>query len=357
MFIENGIQLPPGDGVCESEATEKARLFPIEGGLIGTAKMNTDILGRSMIVASGLHTTSDILNDIREGTLKASLVEVLACKGGCVNGPAMDGLHGSSFLARQKIIEFNERCQKEIVIPREEWPDLSRTYKDRKVYRTEYTEEQIREVLHRVNKFTRDDELNCGACGYSTCREKAVATLRGMAEITMCIPYMRRQSESLRQVVMDLIPNAIVIADNDLVIRDMSPSAEALFDRKLSEVEGKHLSSLMSVLDDFISVRDTGQPVYAKNCRIREDLATKYTIVPVDDQRLMVAIIRDVTEREKEKEKFNAIREETLQKTREVVSKQMRVAHEIAHLLGETTAESKTIFSHLAKLLEEDGNK
>jgi PAS domain S-box-containing protein len=357
LYLDNGVALPPGEGACESQGTEKARLFPIEGGLIGTAKMNTDILDSRMIVASGLDATEDILSDIRAGTLKASLVELLACKGGCVNGPAMAGLAGSSYLARQKIIEFNERCQKDLTIPREDWPDLGRTYKDRKVYVPEFSEEQIREVLHRVNKYTREDELNCGACGYPSCREKAVATLRGMAEITMCIPYMRSSSESLRQVVMDLIPNAIVIMDNDLIIRDMSPSAETLFQCKLADVEGRHISTIMSVLDDFIAVRDTKQPVYGKEFPIREGLVTRYTVVPVEDQRLMVAIIRDVTEREKEKEKFNAIREETLQKTREVVSKQMRVAHEIAHLLGETTAESKTIFSHLAKLLQEEGNK
>ncbi|HOX00495.1 MAG TPA: ferredoxin, partial [Deltaproteobacteria bacterium] len=131
-----------------------------------------------------------------------------------------------------------------------------------------------------------------------------------------------------------------------------------LFGCRLEDVAGKPLSSVMSVLlDDFISVRDTKQPIYGKAGSIREGVVTKYTVVPVEGQGLMVAVLRDVTEREKEKEKFSAIREETLQRTREVVSKQMRVAHEIAHLLGETTAESKTIFSHLAKLLEEEGNK
>ncbi|HNY64912.1 MAG TPA: [Fe-Fe] hydrogenase large subunit C-terminal domain-containing protein [Deltaproteobacteria bacterium] len=357
LFIENGVTLQPGEEPSSEATPEMARLFPIEGGLVGTARMNTDILEGSMIVASGLDSIGDILSDIRAGTLKAGIVELLACKGGCVNGPAMAGLSGSLYLARQKIIEFNARRQNDLHIPREEWPDLTRTYRDRKVYVPEFSEEQIQEVLHRVNKYTREDELNCGACGYSSCREKAVATLRGMAEATMCIPNMRSRSESLRQVVMDLIPNAIIIFDNNLIINDMSPSAEALFQCKLADVEGKHLSTLVSVLDDYISVRDTKQPVYAKACRIREDIVTKQTVVPVEGQGLLVAVIRDVTEREREKEKFNAIREETLQRTREVVSKQMRVAHEIAHLLGETTAESKTIFSHLAKLLGEEGGK
>jgi PAS domain S-box-containing protein len=165
---------------------------------------------------------------------------------------------------------------------------------------------------------------------------------------------MRSRSESLKQVVMDVTPNSIIIFDNDLIIHDMSPSAEKLFGCRQADVEGKHLSALISVLDDFVSVRDTGKPVMGKARRLREDIMAEENIVRVEGQPLMVAIIRDLTKREKEREKYKAIRKETLERTREVVSKQMRVAHEIAHLLGETTAESKTTFSHLAKLLDEE---
>jgi PAS domain S-box-containing protein len=356
-FLEKDIQFGQTRKIIGRQPSEKARLFPIEGGLIGTAKMNTDILDNHMIVASGLDACHDVLNDIRTGRLNASLVELLACKGGCVNGPAMADLAGGIYLARQKIIDFHSHHQPDINITRDDWPPLERIYKDRKEHVPEFSENEIQEVLHRVNKYTKDDELNCGACGYSSCREKAVATLRGMAEATMCIPYMRSRSESLRQVVMDVTPNSIIIIDNDLIIHDMSPSAEKLFQCKLSDVEGKHLSVLISVLDDFLSVRDKGKPVMGKARQLRKDLIAEQTIVRVEGQPLMVAIMRDVTEREKEREKFKSIREETLERTREVVSKQMRVAHEIAHLLGETTAESKAIVSHLAKLLEKEGGK
>ncbi len=356
-FAETGITCARDTEAPGESYPEKARLFPIEGGLVGTAKMETDILDSHLIMASGLDACHDVLKDIRTGKINASLVELLACRGGCVNGPAMADLTDGIYLGRQKVIEFHSLHQPDIVIPREDWPPLERTYRDRKEHVPEFSDEQIQEMLHRVNKWSKDDELNCGACGYSSCREKAVATLRGMAEITMCIPNMRSRSESLRQVVMDLIPNAIIIFDNDLIVHDISPSAEQLFQCKLSDVAGRHLSNLVSVLDDFINVRDTGKPIYGKSCQIRDDIATKHTIVPVEGQALMVAIIRDVTKREREQEKFNALREETLERTREVVSKQMRVAHEIAHLLGETTAETKTSFSHLAKLLKEEGNK
>lgn len=353
-FTEAGIVCNPAPEMIAAPPPERARLFPIEGGLVGTARMNTDILESSMIMASGLEACHDVFEDIRSGALKASLVELLACKGGCVNGPAMVDVSGGIFLARQKIIDFHARNRVGLHIGREDWPALAREYRDRKVHVPEFSEEEIQEVLRRVNKFTPEDELNCGACGYSSCREKAVATLRGMAEATMCIPYMRSRSESLRQVVMDVTPNSIIIFDNDLVIHDMSPSAEKLFGCKQADMEGRHLSELITVLDDFIAVRDTGRPVLNKARRLREDIMAEENIVRVEGQPLMIAIIRDMTKREKEREKYKAIRKETLERTREVVSKQMRVAHEIAHLLGETTAESKATFIHLAKLLEEE---
>jgi hypothetical protein len=168
-----------------------ARLFPVEGGLLATAGLSTDLLASELIVASGLETCGNILNDIRAGRLSASLVELMACTGGCINGPAMADLEGGIYTARQKILAYLRRRPAYDALPREDWPDLSRGYTDKRQPVPEFSEEQIQDVLRRVNKYTPEDELNCGACGYPSCREKAIATLRGMAEVTMCIPYMR----------------------------------------------------------------------------------------------------------------------------------------------------------------------
>jgi len=352
---EEGIAWPERENVLEEPQKVVARLFPIEGGLIGTARMSTDILNNSVVVTTGLEACQDVLNEIRAGQLRGvQLAELMACKGGCINGPVMEDIPGGMFLARKKILDYQARRQPFPLITREEWPDLTRTYQDKKQVLPEFSEEQIREVLHRVNKFTSDDELNCGACGYSSCREKAVAVLRGMAEVTMCVPYMRNRSDSLRQVVMDVSPNSIIIIDDKLTIQDMSPSAEELFKCSLSEMKGKPLSSMVGELGDFISVRNTGLPVIAKIARLRDDIVVEQSIVRIEGQTLLVAIMRDITEHDRERKRFQTLKEKTLDQTREVVRKQMRVAHEIAHLLGETTAESKMIISHLTKLLEED---
>ena len=356
-LLEAGIVFQKAESSGESSLRFDARLFPIEGGLLGTAGLSTDMLDSSLVVASGLEACRNILCDIRAGQLNASLVELMACPGGCINGPAMADLPGGIYAARKKILEYQRNRPAYAPVARADWPDLMRSYQDKKEPVPEFSEEQIKEVLQRVNKYTPDDELNCGACGYSSCREKAVATLRGMAEVTMCIPYMRRRSESLRQVVMDVSPNSIVIVDDHLAIQDLSPTAEQLFNCPLADVKGKHISRLIPLYDDFITVRDTGIPVIGKIRRLNDNLVTEQSIVRVEGQSLLVAIMHDITENETEKQKFLELRTKTMEQTREVVKKQMRVAHEIAHLLGETTAETKMIVSHLAKLLEEEQAK
>ncbi len=356
-MAEEGAGLPQIDVKQDIVPSATARLFPVEGGLVGTADMNTDMLTSHVVVASGLEACADVLNGIRSNKLEACLVELMACEGGCIHGPVMDDLEGGTYLARQRIIEYATRRQPKPLPRRNEWPSLARSYNDLHVPLPEFSEEQIQEVLHRVEKYSPDDELNCGACGYPTCREKAIATLRNMAEATMCIPYMRRRSESLRQVVMDVTPNAILIVDANLDIQDMSPSAEEMFNCRFSAVVGKPLQSIMPVVTDFERVRDTGKPIMGDTVQIRHDLIVEETMVRVPDQKLVVGILRDVTDREEQLDHFSHIRTETLQRTQEVINKQMRVAHEIAQLLGETTAETKMALSRLAQLLEEGNGK
>ena len=338
----------PGDGVDRSNA----RLFPVEGGLVGTANMDTDRLTHQVVTATGIEACTDVLRAIRAGKLKASLVELNACEGSCINGPAMKKQE-SAFLARQQVIEYASASQAKILPSRSEWPRLDRTYTDKSLPQPAFTEAQIRGVLELVEKYTPEDELNCGACGYPTCRDKATATLRGMAEATMCIPYMRRRAESIRQVVMDVSPNAILIVDRELNLQDLSPSAEKMFRCYRVGVVGESLKSIVPKIDGFLQVRDSGKPLLSETIRLREDLIVEQTIVPVKDQRLFVGILRDVTERERQQEQIERIRDETLHRTQDVIKNQMRVAQEIAQLLGETTAETKMMLSRLARLLEE----
>ena len=342
-----------------------ARLFPLEGGLLGTAQLSTDLLSPFVFVGSGMDICRNVLEGIRAGGWQTAMVELMACSGGCINGPAL-AERGSIALARQRVQRFAEHHGPQQPPPQAEWPDLLRSYSDRSTPAPQFSEAEITAVLHQVGKYLPEDELNCGSCGYTSCREKAIATLRGMAEATMCIPYMRARTESLHTVVMDVTPNAILVVDGDLRVQDLSRSAEEMFACSRTYARGKSLQSLVPIVDDFISVRDTGQPVLNKVVRLAKagngqgEIIVEQTVVPVtgpsaahdqQDRALLVAILRDVTAREREHRELELIRAETVRRTQAVISNQMRVAHEIAGLLGETTAETKVVLTQLTRLL------
>ena len=342
-----------------------ARLFPLEGGLLGTARLSTDLLSPFVFVGSGMDICRNVLEGIRAGGWQTAMVELMACSGGCINGPAL-AERGSIALARQRVQRFAEHHGPQQPPPQAEWPDLLRSYSDRSTPAPQFSEAEITAVLHQVGKYLPEDELNCGSCGYTSCREKAIATLRGMAEATMCIPYMRARTESLHTVVMDVTPNAILVVDGDLRVQDLSRSAEEMFACSRTYARGKSLQSLVPIVDDFISVRDTGQPVLNKVVRLAKagngqgEIIVEQTVVPVtgpsaahdqQDRALLVAILRDVTAREREHRELELIRAETVRRTQAVISNQMRVAHEIAGLLGETTAETKVVLTQLTRLL------
>jgi PAS domain S-box-containing protein len=346
-------------------AGTQARLFPLEGGLLGTARLSTDLLSTAVFVGSGMDLCRNVLEGIRAGGWQTAIVELMACSGGCINGPALEE-RGSIALSRQRVQVYAEHRGPQAPPPRAQWPELARTYRDRSIPEPQFTEAEISAVLHQVGKYLPEDELNCGSCGYASCREKAIATLRGMAEATMCIPYMRARTESLHSVVMDVTPNAILVVDGDLRVQDLSRSAEEMFGCSRVYARGKPIQHLLPVVDDFINVRDTGRPVLNKVVRFARvgssggEVVVEETVVPVTgpsaardqvDRNLLVAILRDVTAREQEERELERMRAETVRRTQEVISKQMRVAHEIAGLLGETTAETKVVLTQLTRLL------
>jgi PAS domain S-box-containing protein len=352
---EKSVQIQHPPALALAEARPPARLFPIEGGLIGTARLDTDLLGDQSAIASGLEACRDVLESIRSGQLEAGLAELMACRGGCINGPAMPGRTSVS-LCRQRLLAYAAHHQPEPLPGDDEWPDMSRGFRDRSQVAPEFSEAEIRAALARVDKLSPEDELNCGACGYPTCREKAVAALRGMAELTMCIPYMRSRAESLTNVVMDSVPNPVLVVDSHLHVQDLSASALAMFGRHRPEVLGQPLRELVPVVEPFLEVQQNGRLVLAKRVRLRDDLIVELTVVPVQNEGLLVAVLRDITEQEQSRAALAHLRAETLGRTQAVVTKQMRVAHEIAGLLGETTAETKVLLSELRRLLEKDAD-
>ena len=210
--------------------------------------------------------------------------------------------------------------------------------------------------MRSVGKYTREDELNCGACGYSTCREKAVAVFQNKAELSMCMPYALMQAESMSNVVMDVTPNMIFIVDSELRIRECNKKGQELLGVGKEEALQRYIFEFMDAGDIEETLR-TKETVFHKKIQLEHGRMTvEETIVYIENLESVLVTFQDVTREEKMKEQHYNLKVETMEMAQKVIDKQMMVAQEIAGLLGETTAETKVTLTKLRDsiLNEED---
>jgi len=327
------------------------RWFPLTGGILTTAGMNIDLNKGDFLLIDGIEETQAILSDLEQGLVNPKFVEILACKGGCIGGPA-SVRDDSLFIKRDRMLKFaaekhsaseNQLSNDEIL--------LERSFKPGMVFAPYPGEKAISEILASIGKTTLDKELNCGSCGYSSCREKAIAVHRGMAELEMCLPFMRDKAENMANLIIDATPNAIILVDLNMIVKEFNNAAEGMFGIKSFAIKGKAIST---ILDDSIFYEAIGQENYlrVKKEYPRYSLVVQATLLHIEEQNLIMAIFTNITESERQKQSFETVKQETLLKAQEVINKQMRVAQEIAGILGETTAESKVLLKRLINIVE-----
>ncbi len=83
----------------------------------------------------------------------------------------------------------------------------------------------INEILHKMGKTTPEQELNCGSCGYDTCREKAIAVYQNKADFTMCLPFLKDKAESFSDKIIKNTPNGIIVLNEDLIVQQINNAA------------------------------------------------------------------------------------------------------------------------------------
>nr|WP_244262251.1 [Fe-Fe] hydrogenase large subunit C-terminal domain-containing protein [Thermoanaerobacter wiegelii] len=332
-----------------------ARSYPLPGGLLKTSSINYNLLSREVVVVDGIEECMEFLDALERGSVSGRLFEMMACRGGCIAGPLMPS--GSSlYERRERLLSFIENNQQqqgyENIKAYAAGIDLRRSFEPKAFKAPTPTESEIREILALIGKTTPEKELNCGACGYPTCRKKAEAVYQGMAEPDMCIPYMRSRAESLANLIIDHTPNGIILVDSNLNIKEINRAAEKMFSVEKEQVQGKPLSTVIDDRD-FAWVMANKTNLQDKKVNYsRNSLTTLQTICYIGEEDLVLAIIQDITEQEKQRMELEKVREETLEKAQEVINRQMRVAQEIAGLLGETTAESKMLLLKLIELVK-----
>ena len=214
------------------------------------------------------------------------------------------------------------------------------------------TEEEMRSILARFGKMTPEDELNCGSCGYATCREKAIAVYNGKADVTMCLPFLREQAENKSSMIIAHSPNGIVAFDADMNVTELNPKAEELFGVDRAEIIGQMIPALYGETA-FDEARDYKRTIVKKIEGANEKIRLELSMVYLPQNDMFIAFAKDISDEEANKDQLNNLRMSTVNVAQNVIEKQMRVAQEIASLLGETTAETKVALTRLKRSIED----
>lgn len=293
------------------------------------------------------------LKDIESGKIHRCVIEMSACVGSCIGGPVMEKFHRSPIKDYAAVARF--AGEKDFEVEKPERIDIQKTFTAivRKIPHP--SEEEIRDALRQMGKTKPSDELNCGSCGYDTCREKAIAICQGKAEVSMCLPYLKDKAESFSDTIVRNTPNGLIVLNEKLEVQQINRAALKILNLRLaSDILGDQVVRVMEP-GDFVSVLSKGVPIHNKRVYLAEyEKYVEETIVYDTEYRLLICILRDVTEEETQREKKESISRQTVEIADRVVDKQMRIVQEIASLLGETAAETKIALSKLKESISDE---
>ena len=336
----------------DNDICSRARFFPTTGGILKT--MAQDIPGYTYLALDGVENCIAALKDIIDGKVHKCFIEMSACVGSCVGGPVMEKYHHSSSV-KDFIAVSGYAGTKDFEVSQPKAVELKKNFGYIELRSQMPSDMEIQNVLRQMGKFKPSQELNCGSCGYNTCREKAIAILQGKAEISMCLPFLKDKAESFSDAIVKNTPNGLIVLNEQLEVQQINDAARKMMNiRSANDIVGDQVVRIldpvifMNVLRDKRSVRN--ERVYLAEYRRYVEQSVIYD----QESRLLICIMRDITDEQDEREKKEKISRQTIEVADKVVDKQMRIVQEIASLLGETAAETKIA---LAKLKESISNE
>lgn len=342
--IELKRQIVPAD-------KSKARLFPTTGGILKT--MSKDAAGYTYLALDGVNKCIDALKDIENGRIHRCFIEMSACEGSCVGGPVMEKYHRTPLKDYISVSDFAGNEDFDIAQP--ETLEMKREYFPFARKANMPTEAEIKTILREMGKTKPEQELNCASCGYNTCREKAIAIYQGKAEISMCLPFLKERAEGFSDIVVKHSPNAIIVLNDMFEVQQINAAAQRIMNLRLpQDVLGDQVARILNP-SVFMHVRTSGKGVYDQRIYLAEyNRFVEQTVVPAEGGRMMICIMRDVTDEERANKRREAICHETVEVADRVVDKQMRIVQEIASLLGETAAETKIALTKLKESISDE---
>ena len=337
---------------ADNNAFSRARFFPTTGGILKT--MAQDAPGYTYLALDGVENCIAALRDIESGNIHKCFIEMSACVGSCMGGPVMEKYHRTETV-KDYIAIANYAGDKDFVVPQPKSAELKKQFEYIEHRYPQPSESEITGVLRQMGKFKPSQELNCGSCGYNTCREKAIAICQGKAEISMCLPFLKEKAESFSDTIVNSSPNGLIVLNENLEVQQINAAARSIMNiRYASDVLG---DNVIRILDPavFENVLKTGRGVSNQRVYLAEyKRYVEQTVVYDRDSHLLIGIMRDVTAEEQQKERKESISRQTVEVADKVVDKQMRIVQEIASLLGETAAETKIALAKLKESISDE---
>ncbi|MBQ1534037.1 MAG: PAS domain-containing protein, partial [Erysipelotrichaceae bacterium] len=304
------------------------------------------------IVVSGMDKAIAALEDLKEGKIHNCFIEMSACEGSCVNGPAVRTKKSSP--ARNALLVNAYAGSEDFDYSMSETADIFTKYDRSPIHHRQPSEEEVEQMLIKMGKEDKADQLNCGCCGYDSCRDKAIAILKGYANIDMCLPLLMEKSQSLANNIVNNTPNGLIVLDEELNIGLINNTMCRLVGISSPDLLiGQHVASILDPSDFFDALE--GKQIFVKNEYLKEYERNVVKTISYDRKfKVLVCVFRDVTSEEENKRYHQELVKNTISITDSLLEKNMRSVHEIASLLGETTAETKIALEKLKSLVKSD---
>ncbi|MDD6279796.1 MAG: [Fe-Fe] hydrogenase large subunit C-terminal domain-containing protein [Oscillospiraceae bacterium] len=335
----------------DSEENSRARFFPTVGGILKTMAQNAP--GYSYIALDGVENCIAALKEIEQGNIHNCFIEMSACIGSCSGGPVMEKYHRSPI--RDYMSIANYAGSRDFEVDQPDAVSIKKSFSVLNSSMNQPSESEIAAIMRQMGKIKPSDELNCGSCGYNTCREKAVAIYQGKAEISMCLPFLKEKAESFSDSIVSNTPNGLIVLNERLEVQQINNAARKIMNiRSASDVLGEQV---IRILDPkpFLDVLNGGGDIRGNRVYLAEyKKYVEQTVIHDNEYHLLICIMSDVTDEQNEREKKENIRNQTVEIADKVVEKQMRIVQEIASLLGETAAETKIALSKLKESISDE---
>lgn len=321
-------------------------LYPIEGGMNETIKkggMSDDV---QFINVSSIENLEKTLKGLDPANVnKKIFIEALSCNGGCLAGPCASTKKPELLRVSDALSKVKSRD----IIPNEPATVVEKQYVKKQIEHQNHSYEKISEALKKIGKYSEEDELNCGGCGYNTCRELACALLSGEAEPSMCVSYMRKIAMQKAAAMLRCMPSAIVMVDKDLRIVESNEAFMKMFCSDMYDIfsdrpeglNGACIDRIVDFSDIFKETLKTERDIHKEHYPVKNRLYD-ISAFSIEKNELAGAIITDVTQSEMGREKI-------AQKAHEVINKNIAIVQEIACLLGEHMVETELLLSTIAQ--------